>query len=140
MPEGRQCLCCDEFFHPDPRSANRQRFCSKPVCQKASKTLSQQRWQAKGDNQKYWRGHDQADRVRTWRRNNPRYWKPRGQRRTLQDDCLPRDPLLLGLLSTLASSTLQDDIAATYQHLVRKGREVLRAIGSKGVAPGSKRT
>ena len=138
MPESRQCLCCEEFFEPDARSANRQRFCAKAACRKASKALSQQRWLVKGDNHKYW--HGTGDHVRAWRQRNPQYWKPREQRSTLQDDCLPRDPLLLGLLSTLASSTLQDDIAATYQHLLRKGREVLRAIGSKGVASGSKRT
>jgi hypothetical protein len=137
MPKSRQCLCCDQWFEPDPRNGKRQRFCSKPECQKASKALSQQRWLAKGDNRKYLQVT--SDHVREWRRKNPQYWKPREERSTLQDDCLPRDPLLLGLLSTLASSTLQDDIAATYQHLIRKGREVLREIGSKGVAPESKR-
>ena len=30
MPESRQCLCCNQFFEPNPRSANRQQFCSKP--------------------------------------------------------------------------------------------------------------
>ena len=40
----RKCKHCQTFFDPDPRSAGRQRYCSKPACHQASKAASQRRW------------------------------------------------------------------------------------------------
>jgi hypothetical protein len=138
----QRCLCCKQLFVPDPRSRHHQEFCSDAVCQNASKVLSQQRWKGKPDNRNYWRGSEAVERVRAWRKANPNYWKRRtgNSNGTLQDDFIPSDPLLLGLISTIADSTLQDDIAATCRHLIRKGRDVLQAIRSNGGAPGAKKS
>lgn len=123
----RRCLCCREWFHPDPRSRFRQQFCSKPACRKARKTLAHQRWAARPENQDHWRGESEVERVRLWRLKHPGYWK--GTRRrpvdALQDEILPKDPLLVGILSELCGSTLQDDIASEYARLLAKGREIL---------------
>ncbi|MCI0541074.1 MAG: hypothetical protein L0Z50_38215 [Verrucomicrobiales bacterium] len=123
-----KCLCCKKLFIPDPRSDYHQEFCAKAACRKASKFLSQQRWRDKARNQSYWRGPKEVQRVRDWRKAHPRYWKRgvRADNSTLQDDCIPQNPLLVGLISMLMGSTLQDHIAATCCDLVAKGREILR--------------
>jgi hypothetical protein len=112
--------------------------------------MSQQRWRAKEENVTYWRG--EGDRVRAWRRTHPGYWKRKrrkeqdrdqeqrnpllaraqcGKRkaRTLREMRLPKDPMMVGLISHLAESTLQDEIAAVCRFFVTKGNEIL---GKKG--------
>lgn len=153
----RRCFCCKELFHPDPRSRCRQRFCSKADCQKASKALSQARWRVKSGNQDYWRGAEQVERVGSWRKAHPGYWKKKAPQAesTLQDDCptqaigpeqlkleltpalLQEDsftehPLMVGLISMLTTSTLQEDIASTRRRLIARGHEIL------GVVPGTR--
>ena len=49
----RKCKHCQTFFAPDPRSARRQRYCSKPACRQASKAASQRRWLQKPGNRDY---------------------------------------------------------------------------------------
>lgn len=146
----RRCPHCKKLFIPDPRSRDRQRFCYAAACRKASKVLSQQRWLAKPENQDHWRGPSEVRRVQEWRKEHPDYWK-RGTRRRgtlqddfraesalaksrkrirklapLQDDFLPDDPLLAGIIASLAGSTLQEDIAATCRRLIAVGRDILR--------------
>ena len=155
----RRCLCCKELFWPDPRNRYHQRFCSQPGCRKASHQLSQQRWLAKPGNQDCWRGPTEVARVQAWRQAHPGYWKktPSSNPSTLQDGCssqaveaesvqsgltpLPlqdvwrgdaatQHALLVGLLSMLTASTLQEDIAASGRRLVAKGREILGNVPS----------
>ncbi len=49
----------------------------------------------------------------------------RSEGRTLQETILPKDPIIMGIISHLAGSTLQEDIAAVCRFLVAKGNEVL---------------
>jgi hypothetical protein len=89
--------------------------------------------------------------VQQWREQHPGYWKkkppPRkgyhgvepptvkreqescnacgGNAGTLQDVCLAQSPLFVGVLSVIADSTLQDDILATIEDLVIRGRKIL---------------
>jgi hypothetical protein len=153
----RRCLCCKELFLPDPRSRYHQRFCSKVQCQKASKALSQARWRAKFSNQNYWRGAAEVERVRSWRKAHPGYWKKKAPQveGTLQDDCsaqvteneqlnveldpaplqedsLVQHPLMVGLISMLTTGTLQEDIASTRRRLIARGHEIL------GMVPGAR--
>src|ERR1043166_8718636 len=43
----RRCPNCKKWFIPDPRTRDRQQFCSEPACKKASKVARQKRWLAK---------------------------------------------------------------------------------------------
>ena len=36
----RKCRCCNHLFVPDPRTADRQRYCSAPACRHASKAAT----------------------------------------------------------------------------------------------------
>lgn len=147
----RKCRCCSTFFVPDPRTMDRQRYCSKPGCRHASKRASQQRWWRKNGNGDHFRGPGEVARVQEWRRRHPGYWKPKsassqrsqpaayqganpGQSSrnvppkpagTLQDDCLVQHPVVVGLISMLTGGTLQEDIEATARHLLLRGRNIL---------------
>jgi len=153
----RKCRCCQAFFVPDPRTDDRQRYCSKPACRKASKAASQRRWLSKNGNGDYFRGPAAVRRVQVWRKAHPGYWRkatpssnhsqvlapqtpnpgqsscnvPRGLPRTLQDDCLTQEPAFVGLISMVTGSTLQEDIAATARQLLLRGRNILGLMGSE---------
>ena len=148
----RKCLHCHIFFKPDPRSKGRQIFCSLPDCRKASKKASQKKWLQKPQNQHYFSGPENVQRVRLWREKNPGYSKrpqiassaPKPLQDTLiaQDtenkeerEVLKQDPLqdlilaqpsvLIGLIAHLTGSTLQDDIVRTGQKLQELGEDFL---------------
>jgi len=149
-----KCLCCREIFIPDARNRHHQKFCQKEGCRQASKRRSQQTWLDKPENKDHFRGSAHVERVRRWRQNHPGYWrKPettsagtlqdvcRNQpaeiqgiveadpqdlfRRTLQDVCLAQTPLLVGLLSQLVDSPLQEDIVGFARRMVAKGQDLL---------------
>ena len=46
----RKCMSCGEFFLPDHRSGERQRYCCAAACRRASKAASQASWLAKPPN------------------------------------------------------------------------------------------
>ena len=153
----RKCRCCHHLFVPDPRTADRQRYCSAPACRHASKAASQRRWVGKNGNGDYFRGPEAVRRVQAWRARHPGYWKPkqptaegaqvvapqiatpaqsscnvpRELPRTLQDDCLTQDPAFVGLLSMVTGSTLQADIAVTARQLLLRGRTILGLVSSE---------
>ena len=148
----RKCLHCKKLFVPDYRNRGRQKYCSSPECQQASKRARQQQWLSKPENQNYWRGW-QVQRVQEWRQAHPGYWRaskrPRRQSistlqdacskqvaahqelkpelapRTLQDVCSAQVPLLLGLISKFTDCTLQDDIVPFIRRLIAKGQDIL---------------
>ena len=74
-PGTSKCLHCHTFFTPDPRSKGRQTFCSLPDCRQASKKASQKKWLQKPQNQHYFSGPENVQRVRLWREKNPGYSK-----------------------------------------------------------------
>ena len=149
------CLHCKEYFLPNYRNRDRQRFCSKPGCQKARRRDGQIVWLAKPGNEKYFRDEENAKRVREWQKDHPGYWRnttrwrnrtlqdacskqiaerqmvaQNSPARTLQDLCSMQTPLFVGLIAMLAGSTLQDDIAITTRQLVTTGHDIL------GMVPG----
>lgn len=162
-----KCRCCSQMFVPDPRTADRQHYCSEPACRKASKAAAQRRWLSKDGNGDRFRGSSEVDRVRRWRQEHPGYWRkknpasqstqpvekqslnpgqsscnvPRSLPRTLQDDCPTQDPVVIGLISMFTGSTLQDDIAATTRQLLLRGRNILGLAAPEKMqtplAPGS---
>jgi hypothetical protein len=150
----RKCRCCNKFFAPDPRTSDRQRYCSTPACRQASKAASQRRWLSKNGNGDYFRGGEEVRRVQIWRKSHPGYWRrkksssqdiqvvdqqtvnldqsscnvPRELPRTLQEDCLAQDPAFVGLISMVTGSTLQEDIALTARQLLLRGRNILGLV------------
>src|SRR5919198_3199090 len=80
----RKCRCCSKFFIPDPRTQDRQRYCSESACREASKAASQRRWLSKAGNGDYFRGAEQVHRVQVWRENHPGYWKKKGASKATQ--------------------------------------------------------
>ena len=150
----RKCRCCNHLFVPDPRTADRQRYCSAPGCRQASKAASQRRWVGKNGNGDYFRGPEAVRRVQARRASHPGYWKPkkpasagaqviaeqiatpaqsscnvpRELPRTLQDECLTQTPAFVGLISMVTGSTLQEEIAATARQLLLRGRNILGLV------------
>lgn len=151
----RKCPHCEGFFLPDARNRQRQRYCAKVLCRRASKAASQRRWVSQPANADYFRDAANAARARAWQAAHPGYWKKRPPRSlvvlqedcpaqtapasqvtvplggvVLQDDWLRQPPLLIGLIVHLAGVTLQEDIAAMTGRLVAMGHAVL------GASPG----
>lgn len=147
----RKCRWCSTMFVPDPRTTDRQRYCSQPACRKASKAAAQRRWLSQNGNGDHFRGPNEVRRVQLWRQSHPGYWKkktpsssggqsiagqslnpdqssrnvPRALSGTLQDDCLTQNPAFVGLISMVTGSTLQEDIATTARQLLLRGRNIL---------------
>ena len=146
----RKCKHCQTFFDPDPRSARRQRHCSKPACRQASKAASQRRWHQKPPNRDYFRGPTQVERVRQWRKAHPGYWRRQGARaphalqedltlqetqkqavddgltpHAFQDAFFMQPAILVGLIAHLTGLSLQDDIAMTARRLQQLGHDIL---------------
>jgi hypothetical protein len=71
----RKCLCCCEFYPPDHRNVRHQRYCSKPPCCAERKAQSHRRWQQRPENENYFRGPENRERVKDWRKRNPGYWR-----------------------------------------------------------------
>ena len=145
----RKCLGCGELFVPDPRTRDRQRFCSKPECRCKSKAWRQRRWLKKKVNQNYFSGPEHVARVQQWRKEHPDYSKEaRLRKKALQDDCksqavlgekdtsrLTLDALqddsesqvvlMVGILASLTDCALQDDIASSIRTFHSRGQCVL---------------
>lgn len=146
----RKCRHCGELFHTDPRNKRHQHYCGKMECIQASKAASQRRWLSKPENRDYFKGPENVERVRRWRKSHPGYWrkKNRGSQNALQDvitaqptetnqesgisansplqDVLLEQPLvLIGLIAQMTGATLQDEIASTSRNLIRLGQDIL---------------
>ena len=156
----RKYMPCGEFFIPDHRSGERQRYCSAAACRRASKAASQAAWLAQPANNDYFRGPVHVARVQAWRTAHAGYSRGRVRpSRALQDplttqvldaveesanrgeipaalalqDLLSAESLLLaGLVAHLFQPALQDDMASTTRRLVQLGRDVMN--GGRGEA------
>jgi hypothetical protein len=87
----RKCLYCGQRFEPDYRNHHHQKYCSQPLCRKASKASSQRRWLKKPDNRDYFRHPDHVERAQKWRKAHPRQGdgggSPTQTSHLLQDVC-----------------------------------------------------
>lgn len=89
----RKCLSCGEFFLPDHRSGDRQRYCGAAPCRRASKAASQAAWLARAPNRDYFSGAVHVARVQAWRAAHPGYSLGRVRpSRALQDSLVPQVP------------------------------------------------
>ena len=158
IPHKCKCKNCHKLFRPDPRNADRQKYCFTPECRKASKAASQRQWLAKPENRDYFKGPHNVQRVQEWRSRNPGYWKKgsadpsalqdlstqketKNQQdaatlpnRALQDLLSSQHIVFLGLLSLLTGSALQDDIVMTARRMRQLGQDILNNRCNKGGA------
>ena len=89
----RKCMSCGEFFVPDHRSGDRQRYCRADACQRVSKAASQAAWLARPANRDYFSGPVHVARVQAWRAAHPGYSRGRVRpSRALQDLLTPQVP------------------------------------------------
>jgi hypothetical protein len=122
---------------------------------------------SKPENSEAFRGWANVERVRQWRAKNPGYWKrsakaqgtlqelvptqvaqskevaEKTSRPPLQDFVASQDPLLLGLISHLIDSPLQESVEQAALRLLEKGRNILdmrSGVKSKGNAYADKET
>jgi hypothetical protein len=144
----KKCRNCRRLFIPDYRNRKKQKYCKRDPCTKASKAASQKKWLSKPENKDYFRDSDNVKRVQEWRRKHPGYWKRAKPSIGLQDSLTPQPveniayndkidvpplqdllmaqpPVMIGLLSNLTGSVLQDDIANTLLRMQQSGQEIL---------------
>lgn len=134
---------------PERRNWWHQKYCAKPECRKESKAQSQGRWLSKPENRDAFRGSANVERVRQWRAKNPGYWKRPAKtcgtlqevlplqpsepqqlaittsQAPLQDFVVSQDPLVLGLISHLVDSPLQEVVEKAALRLLQKGQSIL---------------
>lgn len=144
----RKCLNCSSLFWPDPRNVNKQRYCSKSDCRKASKAASQKKWLGKKKNRDYFKGEIHVTRVQEWRKQNPGYryrcqnalqdnslgnlMKKQSVSRelaedTLQDHLMAQRAVIIGLISHLTGTALQDHIVSTVTNMQQLGQDILNS-------------
>jgi hypothetical protein len=148
----KKCRHCRRLFVPDYRNREKQNYCEKAPCRKESKAVSQKKWLSKPENKDYFRCPDNVERVQQWRENNLEYWKrtnlstalqdlltpqpienkennsqidAQPQKHALQDLLMAQSPVIIGLISNLTGSALQDDIANTLLRMEQSGQEIL---------------
>lgn len=150
----RKCRCCGKMYLPDPRTRDRQKYCSASECKRASKKERQRKWRSKPENRNYFSCPENTSRVQLWRNSHPGYWRRcRKTQNTLQDDCslqvvagqedtttstesalqddfLLQPSMVVGLIATLTDSALQDDIAISIRKMHAYGQSIL------GIGPG----
>ena len=148
MIKKKKCRHCKRLFIPDHRNRDRQTYCKKAECRKASKAASQKKWLDKPENKDYFRGSVNVKRVQEWRKQHPGYWKPKGSASALQEPLTPQPienkedkchfantalqdilkmqpPVMIGLISNFIGSALQDDIAETLLRMQQSGQDIL---------------
>ena len=150
-----KCLNCNEKHHSHPRKRGRQKYCSKPECRRASKKASQQQWATRPENQDYFCGPANCERVRQWRLAHPGYWRSKKSasetalqdlvklqaaekeririhaarnalQDTLQDLYLVQPALLVGLISIMTGHQSHEDIATSVRAFLSRGDDILR--------------
>jgi len=145
----RKCKHCGKLYRVIAQCRERQRYCGEAACQQASHAASQRRWLAKPENHGHFSGPENVERVRAWRKAHPGYWRAAAKRRNalqdmksaqpidakedrpvltrdaLQDVISSQQALLVGVISSLTGSALQDEIAQTMRMFETRGAMIL---------------
>jgi hypothetical protein len=149
----RRCAHCGHRFPINPRVGSRHRYCANPACARVSRATARRRWLKKNGGKKYFEGHENTERVRTWRDQHPKYWRRDGRvqrsRRkkfglskslsaalryvALQDMIDTHLALKIGIISELTGATLQDTIAKEIRRLMLRGYAILRRIPTREI-------
>jgi hypothetical protein len=91
----KRCRHCGRFFDPDPRVGERQQFCRRDPCRRASKKAAQRRWRE--NNPGYFDNH-YRDHVVPWRLKRREAIRRAGavalRRDVIKDQCRPQRLIL----------------------------------------------
>lgn len=152
----RKCKHCGKLYRVNPRRRDLQKYCCEPACQRASHAASQRRWLAKPENRNQFREPDNIKRVQAWRIAHPGYWRRRYKRPDALQDVIPSQPVdvekdtpglirgalqdvlpsqltvLVGVISSLTGSALQEEIVQSMRQFQTRGELIL------GMVPGMK--
>ena len=145
-----KCQNCNELSFADARNRRHQRFCSKPECRRASKAASQRRWTARPENQNYFKGPENCERSKQWRKDHPDYQRNKRSApevalqeisivqsidneptmvpdiaTALQDLYMSQPAVVIGFVSVLTGCVLQDDLMACARSFMRRGLDIL---------------
>jgi hypothetical protein len=85
----RKCRNCGELFKSNPRNLSHH-YCGKAACRTASKKASQKSWLHTPTGRHYHSGPEQVDRVQSWRKAHPGYWR---QGKGALQDMIPTQPV-----------------------------------------------
>jgi hypothetical protein len=162
----RKCRNCGELYKPT-RGGYRQYYCLTPACRAASKKASQKNWLHTPIGRHYHSGPEHIDRVQSWRKAHPGYWRRKkgalqdlippqpvaphevttglnascpvnsGLNRPLQDLSPTQDPLVVGLIAHLTGA-LQDEIVIQMNRFQTLGQQILRK--GPGIEPERSRS
>jgi len=124
----RKCVCCGEFFAPDHRNRERQRYCSNAHCRRASKVASQAAWLAQPQNSDYFRGALHVARVQLWRAAHPGYSRDKARKPVAL-----QEPLITQAPKEVEESPIRGDLAeatgaAALQDLLNASTPVLAGL------------
>lgn len=146
-----KCLYCKCLYHPCKYNWDRQGYCLKEECQLVRKKRNQQKWLSKKENKNFFKGSENVQRVREWRKKNPGYWRRRKKKNALQDFAFSQNVdikgdidivkskqkhalqdfansqlfLITGLISHLTGDALQDSVVKNMRHFIFKGQSLL---------------
>lgn len=147
----KKCLHCRCLYKPCKYNWDRQEYCLKDKCQSVRKKRCQQKWLSLKENKNWFKGCENVQRVREWRKNNPGYWRRRKKKNALQDSAFSQDVgikrdidiikseqkhalqdfansqlfLITGLISHLTGDALQDSVVKNMRHFIFKGQSLL---------------
>jgi hypothetical protein len=111
-PSSRKCCHCREHFVPSPNNRRSQRYCAKAHCRKASKAAAQAKWANKVENRDYFRGAENVERVRQWRRGHPGYWRKKNA-----------EPQ--GLQDLAPSEVIGSEAFTVQEHILSRGADLM---------------
>ena len=149
--EHRCCICRNTFI-PSKYSGVRQLVCPRAECRREAKKERQAKWVAR--NADYFLGPENVERVREWRRKNPD-WRERkkagvGKSSPEAESCNTAEPemerlqdsvpevqraALVGFMSFVTGSMLQDEVQNLYGECLRRGSELLRPEAVAAISP-----
>ena len=110
MSSNRTCAACARPFTPDLRTAWKQRFCSRPACQKARRLQAQRARRATA------KGSGAAPGTTREVKPSEAQW-------------LLRNPLFIGFVSHVIASRDRDHIEAVCRRWIASGQNVLDGLG-----------
>lgn len=148
----RPCCICHNLFVPSKYASTRQVVCEQTSCRKSAKKERQAKWVAR--NPGYFCGPENVERVREWRRKTCGWRerrKPVAKKSSLEaescstpelgvarlQDLVPvaQDTALVGFMSFVTGSVLQDEVHNLYGQCLRRGSELLRPEAAAAISP-----